>query len=215
MRSRQTEELVRIADVYVIAAHLDPTLLELSRLARAPAPVPPLTMDVASVKVAVVSAANGLRNFVATHPMAGTELSGVRAARAGLFEGCAWAYVPSGEEGLDERARGFIGSMGGVAIAMSAEEHDRAAAITSHVPQIVASSYASLLRADESAAKKLCGPVARELLRISTMSFTMWRDTLKANRSNIGPQLRRLAAGARGSRGCHGSRRRRQLSVAL
>lgn len=190
----QTEELVRIVDSYVIAAHLEPTLLELSRLARVSALMPALIMDVASVKGPVVSAARGLQNFVATHPMAGTELRGVRAARAELFEGCAWAYVPSGEAGLDERARAFIDSMGGVAIRMTAEEHDRAVAITSHVPQIVASCYATLFRFDEGAARRLCGPVARELLRISGMSFVVWRDILKANAANIGPQLRRLAA---------------------
>ena len=38
------------------------------------------------------------------------------------------------------------------------------------------------------------GPVARELLRISGMSFAMRRDTPKANAANIGPELRRLAA---------------------
>lgn len=189
----KTEELMRIADEYVIAAHLEPTLLELERLARASTPMPGLIMDVASVKVPVVSAAEGLQNFVATHPMAGTELSGVAAACAELFEGCAWAYVPSGDDNLDARARAFIDSMGGVALAMAAEEHDRSVALTSHVPQIVASCYASLLRADKSA-KRVCGPVARELLRISGMSFAMWRDTLKANAANIGPQLRRLAA---------------------
>ncbi len=189
-----TEELIRTADEYVIAAHLEPTLLELERLAGACKPMPALIMDVASVKAPVVSAAKGLQNFVATHPMAGTELSGVAAASAELFAGCAWAYVPSGDEKLDARARAFIGSMGGVAIAMSAEEHDRAVAISSHVPQIVACCYASLLRADKGAAKRVCGPVARELLRISAMSFAMWRDTLSANAANIGPELRRLAA---------------------
>ncbi|HEY6449598.1 MAG TPA: prephenate dehydrogenase/arogenate dehydrogenase family protein [Candidatus Cybelea sp.] len=188
-----TEELIRTADEYVIAAHLEPTLLELERLARTSKPMPALIMDVASVKVPVVSAAKGLQNFVATHPMAGTELSGVAAASAELFAGCAWAYVPSGDENLDARARAFIDSMGGVAIAMAAEEHDRAVAISSHVPQIVASCYASLLRADKGVAKRVCGPVARELVRISAMSFAMWRDTLRANAANIGPELRRLA----------------------
>ncbi len=189
-----SEELVATADLYVIAAHLEPTLLELARLTRTSALMPALIVDVASVKVPVVSAAKRLRNFVATHPMAGTERSGVGAARAGLFEGCAWAYVPSGDEGLDEQARRFIGSMGAVAIGMTAEEHDRAVAITSHVPQVVASCYAALLRADEGAARQFCGPVARELLRISGTSFVMWREILNANSANIEPPLRRLAA---------------------
>ena len=105
----------RTADECVIAAHLEPTLLELERLARASEPTPALVLDVASVKVPVVSAARGLHNFVATHPMAGTERSGAGAARAELFAGCAWAYVPSGDARLDARAREFIRSVGGVA----------------------------------------------------------------------------------------------------
>ena len=130
-----------IAGVLVIAAHLEPTLREIERLASASAPTPALIVDVASVKLPVV-ARRGLRNFVATHPMAGTERSGV-AARADLFDGRTWAYVPSGDENLDRRARRFIESMGAVPFAISAEDHDRAVALTSHVPQIVASCYAS------------------------------------------------------------------------
>jgi prephenate dehydrogenase len=75
---------------------------------------------------------------------------------------------------------------------MSAEEHDRVVAITSHVPQIVAWCYAKILRAQGPGAEKLCGPVAKELLRISNMSSEMWRDILKANAENIEPELRML-----------------------
>lgn len=187
------EELADIADAYVLAAHLDPTLRELKRLAGVPPAKPALILDVASVKLPVVRGAKSLRNFVATHPMAGTECSGVRAARADLFEGRPWAYVPSGHDELDGRARGFIGSMGARALAISAQEHDRVVALTSHVPQLVASCYGSLLL-DEGDTERLCGPVARELLRVSGMSFAMWRDVLRANAANVDPQLRRLAA---------------------
>lgn len=189
----KAEDLARDVDVLVIAAHLEPTLKEIERLVIAPGTRAGLIVDVASVKVPVVRGASGLRNFVATHPMAGTEQSGVGAARADLFEDRPWVFVPSGDEELEERARGFIESMGAVALAISAEEHDRAVAVTSHLPQIVASCYATLLRADDDA-QRLCGPVARELLRISGMRLGMWRDILRANAANIEPHLRRLAA---------------------
>jgi prephenate dehydrogenase len=187
------DELANRSDSLVLAAHLEATLSELRRLASLLPSTPALIMDVASVKLSVVRAAKGLKNFVATHPMAGTERSGVRAARADLFDGRTWAYVPAADEELDRRAVAFIGSMGGIPLAITAQEHDRAVALTSHLPQLVASCYAQLLRTNDAGAEKLCGPVARELLRLSAMSFTMWHDILQANAANVEPQLRKLA----------------------
>ncbi len=187
-------ELANRAGVLVLAAHLEPTLLELQRLASVPPSKPALIMDVASVKLPVVRAAKGLKNFVATHPVAGTERSGVRAARDGLFDERTWAYVPTADKELDRRAVAFIESMGAVPLAISAEEHDRIVALTSHLPQLVASCYAQLACAGDGEAERLCGSVARELLRISAMRFTMWRDILQANAENVEPQLRKLIA---------------------
>jgi prephenate dehydrogenase len=187
------KELAHRADVLVIAAHLAPAVEEIERLSRAGATAASLVTDVASVKVPIARAARGLKNFVAGHPMAGTERSGVTAARADLFEGRPWAYAPSGDEELDERARSFVTSMGGEAVAMSAEDHDRIVAITSHVPQAVAYEYARMLN-EVPGAERLCGPVARELLRISAMSPAMWRDIFAANADNVKRELRMLAA---------------------
>lgn len=186
------EELPHAVDVLVLAAHLQPTLVEIERLKGASGAMPALIIDVASVKAPVALAASGLRNFVATHPLAGTEKSGAAAARADLFDDRTWAYVPSGDDALNARVHAFIESMGAVPFAISAEEHDRVVAITSHVPQIVAWCYAELLRAAGADAEKLCGPVARELLRISGMSSATWRDVLSANAANIEPPLHAL-----------------------
>jgi prephenate dehydrogenase len=188
----EPEMLSRLADIVVIAAHLEPTLREIARLANEPSG-PALLLDVASVKVPVAGAAKALSNFVATHPMAGSERSGPSAARPDLFEGCSWAYVPTGDRELDARACRFIESLGGIPVAMTAEEHDRLVALTSHLPQVLALCYARMLRAAGENAEQLCGPVARELLRISGMSAAMWGDILQANAHNIEPELRRLS----------------------
>lgn len=188
------EEMPDRVDTYVIAAHLQPTLDELQRLLSGGTEGPSLIIDVASVKALVSRAGSGLPNFVATHPMAGTERAGVRAARADLFAARTWAYVPSGDPSLDERVRGFIETMGAFPLAISAEEHDRAVAVSSHLPQLVASCYARIVASSPSTVAQLRGPVARELLRISGMSFDMWRDVLRANAANVEPQLRKLGA---------------------
>jgi prephenate dehydrogenase len=187
------DALAQRAQALVIAAHLGPTLREIERLKSGDGASPDLIMDVSSVKLPVVRAAKGLKNFVATHPMAGTQRSGAGAARADLFDGRPWAYVATSDVDLDARACSFITSLGGEPIAMSAEEHDRIVAITSHVPQVVAYCYERLLQGSEGA-ERLCGPVARELLRISTMSRSMWSDIFTANAVNIERELRRLIA---------------------
>ncbi len=187
------DDLTCSADVLVLGAHLEPTLRKLERLRGEAATRATLVMDVASVKVPVVAAARGLANFVATHPLAGSERAGARAARADLFEGRSWAYVPSGDDRLDRRARELIASLGAAPFAVSAEEHDRAVALTSHLPQLLCVAYARLLR-DRDVDERLGGPVAQELLRVSKMSFAMWRDTLRSNARNIDPELRRLTA---------------------
>jgi prephenate dehydrogenase len=186
------DALAAMVDVLVLATHLDSTLLELARLASEPTTSPPLVLDIASVKAPVVRAAERLTNFVATHPMAGSERSGVGGARADLFENCSWAYVPSGDDSLDARACEFMRWCGGTPVAIGAQEHDRIVALTSHLPQIVASCYSALLGESESDAQQLRGPVARELLRIADMNAPMWRDILRANAHNIEPQLRKL-----------------------
>jgi prephenate dehydrogenase len=186
--------LQRRADVLVIAAHLEETLEEIARLRGEIGALPELIVDVSSVKAPIVRAAHGLENFVATHPMAGTERGGAGAARADLFVGRPWAYVPSGKSELDARARSFIESLGGIAIPIGAEEHDRVVAIVSHVPQVLAYCFARLVQEGGDDAERLCGPVARELLRISKMSPHMWQPILAANAANVKAELQHLCA---------------------
>jgi prephenate dehydrogenase len=188
------DELPRRVDVLVIAAHLGATLNEIEHLRERNDAVCALILDVASVKAPVVAVARGLKNFVATHPMAGSERSGASNARGDLFEGRPWAYVLTGDAQLDARACNFIESLGGLPLAIGSEEHDRIVAIASHVPQVVAYCYTRLLQ-EQRGAEQLCGPVARELLRIASMDPAMWREILSANATNVEGDLRRLAAG--------------------
>ena len=186
--------LAACVEMLVIALPLEPTLRELERLAKVPHLLPALIVDVSAVKVVVARAAEGVERFVGTHPMAGTERSGPAAAREDMFEGRTWALVPSGDQPLDDRARTFIESMGATPFEVSAEDHDRAVALTSHAPQIIAWCLADAIRSEGAVAERLCGPVARELLRIAQMDVEKWRDVLSANADNLKPRLRALAS---------------------
>jgi len=186
--------LLASADVVVIAVPVDAAVGEIGALRESPEIRAALVIDVASVKTPVVAAAHGLANFVGTHPMAGSERSGASAARADLFEGRPWLYVPPGHAGLEAHAREFIESMGGLPRAVDASEHDRIVALTSHLPQLLAFAFARRLSALGETAGPMCGPVARELLRIAESNPLMWDPIFAANRTNIEEELRALTA---------------------
>ncbi len=195
------DEIVDLEAIYgrssivVLAAHLSPTLRELERIDRRRANGPALILDVASVKVPVVRAAEGLENFVASHPMAGAERSGPDAANAALFCGRPWLYVPSRNQLLNERARSFIEALGALPVAVEAQEHDAAVAFTSHLPQMFSNLFANRLNAHpkRQSIESYCGPAARELLRLSRSNPEMWNDIFQANRDNVAAELRALA----------------------
>ena len=187
------DELYAQASTVVLAPHVDATIAELERL-RNESPIrATLVIDVASVKRPIVEAAGTIANFVATHPMAGREKSGVRAARVDLFEAKTWAYVPTGDAQLDARARAFVASLGAAPLPIDAAEHDRIVALTSHAVQVLGWAFASRARPhDPDVLHALAGTAARELVRLGSSPFPMWRDILAANAENAAPELRAL-----------------------
>jgi prephenate dehydrogenase len=193
-RSVSRGELLADADIVVLAVPVDATVGEIGALRESPGIRAGLVIDVASVKAPIVLAAHGLANFVGTHPMAGSERSGAATARADLFEGKSWLYVPPGNSALEERARSFIESMGANPSAVDAGDHDRIVALASHLPQLLAFAFARRVRLFGEAAEPMCGPVARELLRIANSNPSMWGPIFAANRENIEEELRALLA---------------------
>lgn len=187
------ESIDERADVIVLAAHISGTLAELERMRFTQPRRARLIIDIASVKAPILEAAQGVRNFVATHPMAGRERSGPAAATRDVFEGKTWLYVPTGDRELDWRAVEFIGAFGAIPVETDATEHDRIVAVTSHLPQVLATLFAARLSRPEVQLEPFMGPTAKELLRLSRSSMDMWRDILSANRENIGIELRVLA----------------------
>lgn len=112
--------------------------------------------DVTSVKGPVLGAArHTLRRarFVGGHPMAGRERSGFAAADPGLFAGCTWALC------LDDPAdlptwlglADLLTSLGARVVPTTAGEHDRAVALVSHVPHLVAAALTRAAAGEEMA----------------------------------------------------------------
>jgi len=134
-------------------------------------------------------------NFLATHPMAGREVGGAESARADLFQGRTWVYVPSDLQGspvdpkLLTAGLWIIEALGATPVAMSAQAHDRAVALVSHLPQVVSSLLAGQLVAGESSDLELAGAGLRDTTRIAASKADLWDEILAANAEHLLPLL--------------------------
>ncbi len=153
--------------------------------------------DVGSVKGSVVNAlepifANTPSLFIGSHPMAGSEKTGLDAARADLFEGAACILTPTPHTdpvALD-RLRQFWSRLGCRLLEMSPQEHDRKVARISHLPHVMAAiTTLAALRLDPAALDCAAGGF-RDTTRVAAGDPAMWAGILSENRSEVLTALR-------------------------
>src|ERR1700722_9252935 len=134
--------------------------------------------------------------FLGGHPMAGKEISGIEAADANLFRGSKYALIRATpkEKLVQERERrvaGFVKlveKLGAEPVWLDAEAHDRAAAVVSHLPQILAVALAGVVRdqTDETGLPlTLAGRGLRDALRLAGSPYSVWRDIILTNSDNL------------------------------
>jgi prephenate dehydrogenase len=123
--------------------------------------------------------------FVAGHPIAGTEKSGVRASFAELFRGHRVILTP--HAGQDPQALRLVSRLwqatGARVVEMDADRHDAIFAATSHLPHLLAYSFVEMLAARSDAAEIFpnAGGGFRDFTRIASSSPRMWHDIVRAN----------------------------------
>jgi prephenate dehydrogenase len=130
---------VRGADLVVLAAPIS----RITSLVEELAPTDALVTDVASTKTQIVHEAetHGIRRFVGGHPMAGSQLSGVKNAREDLFRGARYFLTPTGQtdpEAYREIALFVREDLGALPTAVEPEKHDLLMAALSHLPHLMA-----------------------------------------------------------------------------
>ena len=134
--------------------------------------------------------------FLGGHPMAGKETSGIAAADAHLFRGSKYALIrgPEKQGGAgdrDPRVASFlavINKLDAEPIWLDADAHDRAAAVISHLPQLLSVALAGVVRGqtDETGLPvTLAGRGLRDSLRLAGSPYSVWRDIILTNSDNL------------------------------
>lgn len=143
-----------------------------------------LTTSVCSVMAPLRAAARG--RFVAGHPMAGSQDSGLAAARGDLFEYARW-FVDDEDELVAE----LIRDCGAIREVVDAKEHDAAVALTSHLPQVLSTALAAYLSDREDLLPFAAGGL-KTFLRLAGSDAKVWTPILAQNKRNIAPHVAEL-----------------------
>lgn len=150
--------------------------------------------DVGSVKQPVVEALGAVwpdGRFVGSHPMCGSEEAGLEAARADLYEGSVCVVTPTADSRAEAVAavESLWRCVGARIVEMDPAEHDRAAALVSHVPHMVAALLVELVGAGQPEFRALCAGGFRDTTRIASGSPDLWAGIFSSNRAEVSAAL--------------------------
>ena len=123
---------------------------------------------------------------IAGHPLAGSEKRGLEAADGALFEGKPWFL-----DGENEVVDAMVRDCGARIERVSAEEHDAALALTSHLPQVLSTALAAYL--DDKDVERFAGSGLKTFLRLAGSEASVWAPVLEANRDNVAPHAEAIA----------------------
>ena len=198
------------ADVVVLAGPVFSIAQWLEQLAPVLSPSQ-LVTDVGSVKCFLVEHAGALYNgpgqpaWLPGHPMAGKEQSGAEHAEAGLFRNATWLFTGSAAQGpatlpahpYAAQWLSWVERFGARAVTLAPERHDLLCASVSHLPQMLASAFAAMLRqqfgsefaAESGSLHGIGGRALREMTRLGASPYSMWRDIAMTNEGAIAAAL--------------------------
>jgi prephenate dehydrogenase len=169
-----------------------------------------LVTDVGSTKAVITAAGNRLFNqpnrafFSPGHPMAGKEVGGAAEADSALFRGAVWIFTA--EPLLETDAAGlstslaadwrrWVEAFGCRTLDLDATRHDELVAWVSHLPQFLSTALAALLQTEVGDAPELTGVggrALREMTRLGSSPYSMWRDVAYTNTEAIASAIHAL-----------------------
>ena len=189
-------ELISSADLVVIALYPHTLISWIGENQKYFKPGAVIT-DVTGVKGSVVGEVQSMLRedceFIAAHPMAGRERSGIKYSDDSIFRVANYIIVPpekNTEEAIDV-CRALGETLGFAKISsLSPDEHDEMIAFLSQLTHCIA---VSLMCANaDPALKKYTGDSFRDLTRIAKINDEMWSELFLANREKLLEEMERF-----------------------
>jgi len=207
----QAGEACRDADLVFVATPIGQTLTVLQGILPELQPGTIVT-DVGSLKSQLRLAVDRLIPaeqevyFIGGHPMAGAEKPGLQHADAFLFENALYALTPPPfvPEHAVRQLADIINALGAHVVLLDADLHDRVAAAVSHLPQLLAvalMNFVAQKHRDNPIYLKMAAGGFRDMTRIASSPYSIWRDICDGNRDKILQELDEFIDALQGLRG--------------
>lgn len=144
--------------------------------------------DVGSTKSFICNIAeNHIRKgifFIGGHPMAGSEKRGIENSNPYLFYDAVYVLtpIPDTPKKVIKKISSLISLLGAKVMILTPELHDEIAASVSHLPQLLAVLLTDHLAGkDNDLFRNLAAGGFRDMTRIASSGYSIWRDIIKTN----------------------------------
>lgn len=127
--------------------------------------------------------------FIGGHPMAGSQSSGIDSIDTYLYENAVYILTPfdNCEQTDIDLLCGIVADTGASPLITDHITHDKVAAKISHLPQIVATALVDFVSKSDNSeiARVLAAGGFRDMTRIASSDFCIWKDILRTNKGNV------------------------------
>ena len=187
-------DVVRDSDLVIIASPLS-SYKEILLSIKSNLKENVILTDTGSAKKEVNKIINNLSlknvNWIASHPIAGTEYSGPEAGSSSLFKN-RWCIISADKKVAEDKIKSieiFWSKLGSKTKFMTFEDHDYVLSLTSHLPHAVAYSIVKTAINNEDKFKddviQYSAGGLRDFTRIAASDPLMWKDIFIDNSDNI------------------------------
>jgi prephenate dehydrogenase len=186
----EPESAVQGSDLVVICTPVETISDLLKRIAPNLAPNT-LVTDVGSTKASICAAAVSIAKdhffFVGSHPMAGSEKTGLENARTELFDSAACIVTPDATTPAEacSKIKKFWEALKMQVYVLSPTEHDLIIAHISHLPHLLATTLSNCLAQNDPDWAKMSGPGLRDTTRVAGGDPGLWLQILSDNNQPV------------------------------
>ncbi|MCB2180329.1 prephenate dehydrogenase [bacterium] len=157
---------------------------------------PCIVLDIGSTKRTILRAFQALPTYfdpIGGHPICGKERLSLRNAENNLYHDAPFILTRLTRTSVNAQgaARQITEAIGANPIWLTAEDHDKFLAYTSHLPYLLS---AALALTPPNEAKPFIGPGFRSTSRLAGTPLSMILDVLVSNRDNILPAVHQIQA---------------------